>query len=212
MVASADGAATLDGRSGGLGSEGDRRIFSLLRGLADAIVVGASTVRVEEYKEPRDKPQLMDLRRANGQLDVPAMAVVSRSLDFDFSSPLFTRAKVPTVLLTTEASPADRRRLAASVADVVVAGEHDVDMGVAVDALVRRGYTRLLTEGGPAFLANVAQADRLDELCLTISPMLVSGPAKRILDGVQTVVPQHLRIGHLLEEDGYLFLRYEVCR
>jgi riboflavin biosynthesis pyrimidine reductase len=85
-------------------------------------------------------------------------------------------------------------------------------MAVAVDALVQRGYTRLLTEGGPALLAHIAEAHRLDEVCLTVSPMLVSGPAKRILDGVQTVVPQQMRIGHLLEEDGFLFLRYEVCR
>jgi riboflavin biosynthesis pyrimidine reductase len=212
MVASADGASSLDGLSGGLGSAGDRRIFSLLRGLADAILVGASTVRVEGYRGAQAKPHLAAVREEAGQPEVPAIAVVSRSLDLDFASPLFTEPLVPTVVFTTDDSPADRRALAASVADVVVAGEQDVDLGVAVDALAQRGYTRLLSEGGPALLAHLVEVDRLDELCLTVSPMFVSGLAKRIIDGSDSVVPHHLQIGHLLEEDGFLFLRYEVSR
>ncbi len=213
MVTSADGAATFDGLSGGLASPADRRVFSVLRGLTDVVLVGAGTARAEGYGPARPKPERQDARRAAGQQPAPAMAVVSRSLELDPDSAFFTQATVRPLVLTTESSPAERRAALGAHADVVLAGATTVDASLAVDALIERGYHRMLCEGGPTFLAELAVAGRLDELCLTISPLLVGGTAPRILHGAEvTGLHASLTLGHLLEEDGSMFVRYEVTR
>lgn len=196
MVASADGAAVGDdGLSGGLSSPADRAVFRALRSLADVVLVGAGTVRAEGYRPAR----------------VP-VAVVSGRLDVDLAAPLFTAPTHRTVLLTKDDAPADRLAQARAVADVVACGEHRVDPARAVAALVERGHRRLLCEGGPHLLGQVAAAGRLDELCLTLSPLLVSGPAPRVLVGPPVLPPARLRLAHLLEDEGVLFARYLVVR
>lgn len=112
--------------------------------------------------------------------------------------------------MTRSASPADQRAVLAKVADVIVAGDDGVDLGAAVDALVERGLTRLLCEGGPTLLAGVAAAGRLDELCLTLAPRLVGGESRRILSGPQ--VDDEFQLAHLLEEDNTLFTRWVRAR
>jgi riboflavin biosynthesis pyrimidine reductase len=202
MVASADGAAWRAGRTGALGGEADRRLLSMLRALADVVVVGASTVRVEGYGPVRRGPSWGDLR--DGRPPTPPLAVVSRSLDLDFDGPLFTDAR--TIVITCTAAPEDRLALCRKVGDVIIAGEDAVDVGRALDALIERGFTRLLTEGGPTLLGEFAAAGRLDELCLTVSPQLVGGEAARIVNGPGLAT--YLRLGHALVDDDFLFLRY----
>ncbi|MGH3322219.1 MAG: dihydrofolate reductase family protein, partial [Streptosporangiaceae bacterium] len=138
MVASVDGAAQLDGRSGGLSGGADKEIFQLLRGLADVILVGAGTARVEGYGAVPAKRAWQAMREAAGQPPAPAIAVVSRRLDLDLGGDLLTGAlpDARTMLLTTEAAPKGRRRAAGKAADVIVAGEERVEIGRAVDALV----------------------------------------------------------------------------
>jgi riboflavin biosynthesis pyrimidine reductase len=202
MVASADGAAWRAGRSGALGGEADRRLLSVLRALADVVVVGAGTVRVEGYGPVRRGPSWGDLR--DGRPPTPPLAIVSRSLDLDFDGPLFAEAH--TIVITCTAAPQDRMAVCRKVADVIVAGEDAVDVGTALDSLAERGYARLLTEGGPTLLAEFASAGRLDELCLTLSPQLVGGDAARIVNGPGLAT--NLRLGHALMDDDFLFLRY----
>lgn len=206
MVASADGAAWLAGRSGGLSSGGDRRIFGVLRGLADVILVGAGTVRTEGYGPARPRESWAGLRA--GRPPAPPIAVVSRTLDLDFGGPLFTECApgARTIVITSAAAPADRRAAAAERADVLIAGEEMVDVAAAVRLLRERGLTRILCEGGPVLNAELAAAGLIDELALTISPMLTGGDAARILNGAATVTP--LALVHVLEEDGFLFCRY----
>src|ERR1700761_3192332 len=129
FVSSADGAAYVDGRSGGLSSDGDKRIFGVLRVLADVVLVGAGTARVEEYKPARRRPALEDDLRAGRPPTVP-IAVVSRKLDLDFTAPLFTGAPpdARTIVITCAGSPDDQRAAAALVADVIVAGDTAVDL------------------------------------------------------------------------------------
>ena len=211
MIASADGAATLEGRSGGLGGAADRHLFMLLRGLADAIVVGAGTVRAEGYGPPRPDPAWKPLRA--GRSSTPALVIVSRTLDLDFASPAFTEAAAdaPTVVLTTERADPDRVEAARRAAEVIVAGEDRVDFPAAFARLADAGRPRVLCEGGPRVLAQVAAAGTLDELCLTLSPVLGAGPAPRVLDGPALPRPEELRLAHVLqapEEEGFLFLRY----
>jgi len=212
MVSTADGAATADGVSRLVSGEADRRLFMLLRALADVVVVGAQTVRAEGYGPGRAREGFAKLRRAAGQAPAPVIAVVSSSLNLDFGSALFTEAVTRTIVITGEAAPVDRLAAARDVADVVVAGGGMVDLTRAVDELSARGHRRLLGEGGPHLLAQLADAGLLDELCLTVSPLLLGGTAPRILTGAGLAEPAPLRIGHVLEEDGYLFLRYELGR
>ncbi|MHC0429066.1 pyrimidine reductase family protein [Streptomyces sp. O3] len=210
MVSTLDGAAQHDGRSQPISCPADMRIFGTLRGLADAVVVGAETVRQEGYRPPRAREAFAARRAAAGQGPAPAIAVVSASLDLDFSLPLFTAPLVPTVLLTGSDAPAERLRAAeAAGADVVIAGAgRGVDPARAVRALGERGLTRLLTEGGPSLLGQFVAAGVLDELCLTVSPMLAAGDAQRIAHGPALSAPERFRLASVLEEDGFLFTRY----
>ncbi|MGA5703793.1 pyrimidine reductase family protein [Peterkaempfera bronchialis] len=208
MVASLDGAARVDGHSEGLSGAADKRVFGVLRALSDVVLVGAETVRSEGYRPARAREAFAADRAARGQAPAPAIAVVSRSLDLDLSTPLFTEPLLPTVVITAESAPAAARRAAAEVADLVVAGEERVDMAAAVRALADRGWTRLLTEGGPRLLGQLASAGLLDELCLTLAPLVAVGDAPRILHGPEPAAAERFRLCSLLEEDGFLFARY----
>jgi riboflavin biosynthesis pyrimidine reductase len=207
MVSSTDGAARLDGLSEGLSSPADKRIFGVLRALSDVILVGAQTVRAEGYRPAVARAEFAAERAGRGQPPAPVIAVVSRSLELDFSLPLFTAPHVPTVVVTAEAAPADALAEARRVADVVIAGEENVDVGRAVEMLAERGWTRQLTEGGPRLLGQLAESDRLDELCLTLAPLLAAGDAPRIAHGAKSIA-QRLELVGLLEEKGFLFARY----
>ena len=210
MVSSLDGAAQHEGRSQPISGTADMRIFGTLRGLADAVLVGAETVRREGYRPARARAAFADLREAAGQAPAPAIAVVSASLDLDFSWPLFTSPLVPTLVLTGAAAAPDRVAAAEKAgARVVIAGDGmGVDPDRAVRALADLGMTRLLTEGGPRLLGQLITAGVLDELCLTVSPMLTAGDAQRIAGGPSVAVPRRFELVSLLEEEGFLFSRY----
>jgi 5-amino-6-(5-phosphoribosylamino)uracil reductase len=213
MIASADGAATVDGRAGPLGNSTDQRLLGLLRALSDVVIAGAGTVITEGYGPARAREQYQQLRAAAGQPPAPVMAVVSNQLRLDFSSRYFTEALQPPIVATCEAAPPDLLRAAHEVADVIVAGARVVDPALLVAALAERGYTRLLCEGGPTFLGAAVEAGALNELCLTISPLLVGGPARRILDGPVLEPPARMRLTQLLmDDDDLLYARYEVQR
>lgn len=214
MVSSLDGAAHHEGRSQPLSSEADMRIFGVLRGLADAVVVGAQTVRQEGYRPARQREAFGSRRAAAGQGPAPAIAVVTAGLDLDFSLPLFTSPLVPTMVVTGAAAPSDRVAAAREAgAEVVFAGA-----GAAVDparvpaALAERGLRRLLTEGGPRLLGQLVAGHVLDELCLALAPRLMSGEAPRIVNGPGLEVPVDFRLAGVLEEDGFLFTRYQRIR
>lgn len=214
MVSTLDGAAQHEGRSQPISCAADMRIFGTLRALADVVVVGAETVRQEGYRPARARAEFAGARAAAGQAPAPAVAVISASLDLDFGLPLFTSPLVPTLVLTGAAAPADRVAQAErSGARVVIAGDGaGVDPARAVAALAGLGHTRLLTEGGPRLLGQLVAGGVLDELCLTISPMLTAGDAQRIAGGPSVEVPRRFELASLLEEDGFLFSRYRRPR
>jgi riboflavin biosynthesis pyrimidine reductase len=191
MIASIDGATTLGGVSGGLGGVADHAVFAVLRSLADVVLVAAGTVRAERY----------------GPSTVP-VAVVTRSCSLDWEAPFFTEAKATPLVITVAAAPEMERKRAEEVADVIVAGERDVDLRVALDALGTRGFRVVLAEGGPNLNGQLAFAGLLDEVCLTVSPRLVGGDAKRILAGGALLTTGQYRLRSVCEQDGYLFLRY----
>ncbi|MCC5473778.1 pyrimidine reductase family protein [Streptomyces sp. NPDC059680] len=210
MVSTLDGAAQHEGRSQPISSAADMRIFGTLRALADVVVVGAETVRQEGYRPARARAEFAEAREAAGQGPAPAIAVVTASLDLDFSLPLFTSPLVPTLVLTGSGAAPDRVAAAEKAgAKVVIAGEGGgVDPVRAVRALAGLGHTRLLTEGGPRLLGQLVAAEVLDELCLTLSPMLTAGDAQRIAGGPSVAVPHRFELVSLLEDAGFLFGRY----
>ncbi|ARX87178.1 MULTISPECIES: pyrimidine reductase family protein [Streptomyces] len=210
MVSTLDGAAQHEGRSQPLSNATDMRVFGALRGLADVVVVGAETVRQEGYRPARAREAFAARRAAAGQAPAPAIAVVSASLDLDFTLPLFTAPLTPTLLVTGAAAAADRVAAARKAgADVVIAGEGaGADPARVVRELGERGLTRLLTEGGPRMLGQFVAAGALDELCLTVSPMLTAGDAQRIAGGPGLAVPEKFVLASVLEESGFLFTRY----
>ncbi|MFE1172453.1 dihydrofolate reductase family protein [Streptomyces sp. NPDC058773] len=210
MVSSLDGAAHHGGRSQPLSGAADMRIFGVLRGLADAVVVGAETVRQEGYRPARAREAFAARRAAAGQGPAPAIAVVSAGLGLDFTLPLFTEPLVPTVLLTGAGAPADRVAAArAGGAEVLFAGEGlGVDPARVAGVLAGRGHHRLLTEGGPRLLGQLAAADALDEMCLTLAPVVAVGDAPRIMNGPAVAVPERFTLASALEEAGFLFTRY----
>ncbi|AUY49462.1 pyrimidine reductase family protein [Streptomyces sp. CB01881] len=208
MVSGLDGGAKLDGLSEGLSGDADKRIFGVLRALSDVVLVGAETVRAEGYRPGRARAEFAQARRAAGQAPAPAIAVVSRSLGLDLAAPLFTEPLVRTVVITTEDAPAESLRAVAEVADVVQAGRGSVDLRAAVAALAARGWTRLLSEGGPRLLGQLAAQELLDELCLSLAPLITAGDAPRIIHDAQMPDVQRMRLVSLIEQKGFLFTRY----
>lgn len=210
MVSTLDGAGQHEGRSQPISGPTDMRIFGTLRALADVVVVGAETVRQEGYRPARAREEFATARTRAGQGPAAVIAVVTASLDLDFALPLFTSPLVPTLILTGAQAAPDRIAAAEKAgAQVVVAGDGaGVDPARAVAALAGLGHTRLLTEGGPRLLGQFVAAGVLDELCLTVSPMLVAGDAQRISGGPSVKVPHRFELVSLLEEAGFLFGRY----
>jgi riboflavin biosynthesis pyrimidine reductase len=210
MVESVDGAAAVDGRSGGLSGAADRAIFRVLRSQADVVVAGSGTVKDEHYRPAQKSAMVPELRA--GRAATPPIAVITSTLDLDLSSSLFTGAPpdARTIVITTEKAPVDRRKAAAELSDVIVAGTDQVDLGEVLDTLAARGLRRVLCEGGPHLLAQFAAAGRLDELCVTVSPVLGAGDAGRILAGPTLPGGLALSLGHVLEDHGFLLCRYLV--
>ncbi len=207
FVSTLDGAVQgADHKSGSLSSKADKRVLGLLRSVADVVVIGANTARVEDYQPVKSTDRRTHIRQRLGLGPGPAMAVVSRSLDVDAA--LLGGGTAPTLVITTESSPSDRRAQISERAPVIIAGETSVDFAKAVDLLAEQGFARILCEGGPTLMHDVVSSGRLDELCLTWTPVIASGNALRLTDGPAIKPPYQLHLKQLLEEDGELFARY----
>lgn len=190
FVSSVDGAVSVDGRSAGLGSPADKRIYQLGRELADVVMVGAATVLIEGYRGARrSKPLPIAVVTARGSL-TPEL-------------PLFTDTAVPPIVITCAAA-----RLPDLPAEVIIAGETEVDLSIAVAELAARGLHRINLEGGPRLFGSMVSEGLVDALNLTVSPMLTVGDAPRIAHGPVTP-PVDLTLASVLREDDVLLLRYQ---
>lgn len=200
FAASVDGATAIDGKSRGLSSAADRELFQLLRAMSDVVLVGAGTARDENYGGAK----------ADGD-HIPPIALVSKSLNIDPESRLFTDTSVQPIIITCAEAPAERLAQMTEIAEVIVAGDDIVDMKRALDELAARGLERVICEGGPHLFGWLAAANAVDEICLTLAPVLAAGNAKRMIDGVATQLVDPLRLEHVLQDDeGHLFLRYST--
>jgi riboflavin biosynthesis pyrimidine reductase len=215
MVGGLDGTAAVGGRVGALSDDTDAHLFRAMRAVADIVLVGAETARRERYGPVRLTDELMAGRRAAGLSPTPPIAIVSRSLRLDWDLPLFTSAASSDgadaprpIIVTCGAADPEALERAEAVADVVIAGEAAVEPEAAVEGLRSRFGARLaLCEGGPTLLGQVAAAGLLDELCLTISPVLGGDPLP-----VSVTPPgadlTRMELAHVAEAHGSLYLRY----
>lgn len=213
FICAADGAAQAEGGSAGLQTPGDNKIFAALRDLADVVLAGAGTAVAEGYAAIELSNRRTSIRREYGLAAALPTAVTSRSLRLDPDSALFAApADNRTIVLTCAAAPPDRRAALQRVADVVICGDASVEPAAVRAALAERGLTRVLSEGGPTAFADLVHAGVVDELCLSMSPMLV-GPGPGRITGGDNPWPgaAALHIVSVLEESGALFLRYRIA-
>ena len=201
FVTTLDGAAQdRSGLTSQLGGDDDTRVFALLRSLADVIVVGATTARTEGYEPVKPDEIDGDLRTRLGLRELPPIAVASNSL------------KIPQALLgpgqiviTHDSAPLGR--LAPGGADVITAGSSQVDWPTALAALYERGHRRILCEGGPTLHGCLVAADLVDELCLTIAPVLAGGGAPRIAHAMSPAY-HPMRLAHSHQAGDVLLTRW----
>lgn len=212
MVVGVDGAAAdAQGHTAGLGGESDWEVFRTLRAQSDVVLVGAGTARAEGYGPARLRSDLAARRRDDlGRPVPPAIVLVSRSLQLDPHSPIFTDAAVPTTVVTCAAADPDRRAALERVGRVLVAGDAHVDLAAGLGR-VRDAIGPVVTcEGGPRLNAGLLRAGVVDELCVTVAPQLVGMPlAPRLADDLDVSVA--LSLAHVaVSDDGELHLRYRV--
>jgi riboflavin-specific deaminase-like protein len=208
FVTSLDGAVEVDGYSKGLSGEADVRVFGLLRMHSDAVMVGAGTLRHEGYHALRLDEARRSWRREQGLPVHPTLVIVSASLRVDPGDDVFAEAPVRPVVLTHAAAPAERRHALAKAADVIACGESVVDLAAGLRELHGRGLSQVLCEGGPHLFGALLAADLVDELCLTLSPLLAGPGAGRIVAGAPVDTPRPMRLVHILTEGDMLLTRY----
>ncbi|WP_228002019.1 pyrimidine reductase family protein [Nocardia australiensis] len=214
FISSIDGAATSGGLSEGLGTPADKTVFLILRELADVILVGAGTVRAENYggahTDPPRRRSLYD-RGLGGERDgaPPPIAVLTASASVEPGSRLCTDATVPPLIITTAAAPQERKqRLTDAGARVIEAGDIAVTPKALLRTLDELGLRRVLCEGGPHLFGEMLEADAVDELCLTTAPMLVGGAGRRISLSAHDFRTLMARKHILLDDDGTVLTRW----
>jgi riboflavin biosynthesis pyrimidine reductase len=185
MVSSIDGSTVVDSNSRSLSSPTDQEVLLTLRDLADVLIVGAATVRIEGYGPPRKRGQ--------------RVGVVSRRGDVDASTPLFTSG-AGFLIIPEDAPPTSIESVRAGTGEVDFAG-----------ALAQLDANFVQAEGGAQLNGSLSAADVIDELNLTISPQLAGGDGPRVTSG-SVQVSRKMRLAHVLEEDGFLFTRYVRAR
>jgi riboflavin biosynthesis pyrimidine reductase len=211
FIASLDGAATHDGRTRGLNNPDDKKIFDLLRMLCDVVLVGAGTLRTEGYADLRLEDRAVRWRLEHELPPQPTLAVVSGRLALVPQMAAFANAPVRPLIFTHERSALQNRQALSRAADVVVCGEETVEPHAMLAELTNRGLRQVLCEGGPHLFGTLIGADCVDELCLTLSPVLENGAAGRIAAGAPQT-PRGMRLGHVISAGDMLMLRYERSR
>ena len=208
MVASADGRATVGGRSGGLGSPADRALFHQLRTQAEVVLVGTGTLAAERYGRLVRDPALRAKREREGLAADPLACVFTRSGAVPFDVPLFADEHSTIALYGPEGTAVPE-----CAADVrfTPLGPAALNVGAALRHLrAERGVRSVLCEGGPRLLGALLAAGALDELFLTVSPLLAAGERSAIVAGEPLEPPPALALIWVLEAAEALFLRYRV--
>lgn len=209
FVVSLDGAVEVAGRSGPLGGPADRAAFMAMRAVADVVLVGAGTARAENYGPVRLSAEVQQRRRSRGQAPRPPLALVTARGELSVDARMFEPDR-DVIVFTTERVAAERADLG-RVAEVVPCGVGVVDVAEAVAYLHKRGIGRILCEGGPALTRTLLEADLVDELCLTYSPVL-AGAGSHQLSEAWRGDPGRFALAGLMEGGGMVITRYRTAR
>lgn len=156
----------------------DKRVFALQRATCDAVLVGAGTARTEGYGPVRVRESMQAIRFDEGRTTDPALVVVTQSAALVPESTMFSEAITPTIVVTCATAPPDKLAALGAVAEIIIAGDDSVDLDEMSGQLLKRDLRRVLCEGGPRLFNDLLSADLVDELCLTISPLLVGGQVR----------------------------------
>ena len=204
MIASIDGATTLEGTSSALGDADDRAVFQALRTVPDVILVGAGTVRAENYGPVALDEEKRARRETQGRSSVPLLAIVTGRLDLDHETKVFSNSEYrPMVITSTNANPA-KMALLGDAAEVVILDE------LTPEAILGQlgAASVILCEGGPTLGGQFVASGLVDEINVTVSPLLVSGDSNRIVRGEEADPPLGMRLDRALVGERSLFLRY----
>jgi riboflavin-specific deaminase-like protein len=202
MIASVDGRIAISGRSAPLSSPADRALFHALRARSDAVMVAAGTLRAERYGPTIRNEQTRAQRAARGEREQPFAVVVTRTVDLDPELPLLRDPDSHVVIVT--ASDRELQPCAAQIEYIRAATLEEALLELAS----RHGVRRIICEGGPFLNASLAAESLIDELFLSVSPLLVGGGDSTILAAALLDEPQPLELLALLEHDGVLFAHY----
>lgn len=215
MIATADGRATVGGRSGTISDRADRALFHGLRAAVDAVLVGAATLRTERYGRIIPDAARRQVRQSHGLGDEPLACIVSGRMSIAEDIPLLTEPAARVVVLT--ASQASLPATAAHVEYVRAERGGQLDLAAAIAELGERFEVQsVLCEGGPHLARQLLGAGLIDELFLSLAPILAGGEpaggeALRILAGEELAPPVALELRSVLQSGSELFLRYGVC-
>jgi riboflavin-specific deaminase-like protein len=208
MVSSLDGKATIEWRTKGLSTELDRRLFHQLRTQADAVMVGAGTVRSERYGRMTKSQELREKRIAEGLTPDPLAVIVSGRLDLPADLPILNEREQRVVIATgSDASLPDM----GEQLEYARTGDDLPKLMAYLDET--HGIRSVLCEGGPTLNSYLFAAGLVDELFLTLNPKAVGGAAAlTIVAGRELIEPAELALVSLAEGDGDLFTRWRVRR
>jgi riboflavin-specific deaminase-like protein len=208
MVATVDGRAAIDGRAKALGSDADLEMLLALRDAADAVLIGSGTLRAEGYARLVGRPERRAARTAAGLAADPVAVLISRGLDLRWDAGLFADPEQPVLVYTRSA--AEPPAVAAPLE--LVRLPEPTPAAVLAD-LRARGIRALLCEGGPHLNRSLLAADLVDELFLTVSPVMTSDELQpTIVAGGRLPEPSRLELRWVLRGGPDVFLRYAVAR
>jgi riboflavin-specific deaminase-like protein len=206
MITTLDGHAALDGRSAALGGEADLQMLLDLRTMADAVLIGTGTLRAEGYARLVRSEERRARRRELGLAEDPPAVLLSRRFDIPWDTGLFAAPEQPVLIYTGVSAPA--ARVPAPVEIVVLP---DPSLGAVLADLRRRGVRALLCEGGPTLNRALIAAGLVDELFVTLEPLLTGDDAEPpIITGGRLAEVRDLRLLSVRQVGSELFLRYAV--
>jgi riboflavin-specific deaminase-like protein len=207
MIETLDGHVALDGRSNALGDEADLQSLLELRSVADAVLIGTGTLRAEGYARLVGSDERRAHRRALGLAADPVAVLISRRFDIPWETGLFASPEQPVLIYT--AVDGEVPDVTAPVEVVVLPG---LTPAAALADLRRRGVRALLCEGGPTLNRTLFADGLVDELFITLAPLLTGDDAEpSLIAGGRLAEPVHLRLASVRQVGSELFLRYAVA-
>jgi riboflavin biosynthesis pyrimidine reductase len=209
FVSSLDGGIEVEGRSAGLSTPADRRVFALAHDLADVVLLGAGTAVAEDYPGLRPDATTAARRARHGLSPVAPLALVTSGSSLPPDATSIVDVAVPSIVVTSAAGAAQRQAWEDAGAEVIVAGDADVDLADAIRQLAGRGLRRIDCEGGPGIVGTLLERDLVDEIRVSYAPLAVAGQAARMARTPEALrPPAAFDVGSLLVDDGTLLVRW----